>query len=507
MAGRHCRWGAGIALAVVLGWPTATLGAPPEWTHGPDMATGRVAFVSARLSDGRILAAGGTYNSPAASATAELLDSAGSAWSPTGSMSVARRYFSGAVLAGDRVLVAGGAGNGVSAAQASAELWTPTTGAFAATGPMNVARQSFSLTALPDGRALAAGGSPDLSSGAGSPTTELYDPLTNSWSLGGALRAGRLGHTGTLLADCHVLIVGDNPTSELYNYKTGMSAAAGSATDQRSYHTATLLADGRVLIAGGVSLGNVPQASATVYDPATGHFTAAGTMSQPRTQAVATRLADGRVLVAGGLTGSPKTTSASADIYDPATNSWSAAPGMLEKADSGQAQVLADGRAVVIGGDFSGGIRTQIFDPGPGGPVVTPPAPDCSKLPGPGEPGTGGTQPGSGETPATGTGGKAKVTVLGRTPRVDRRGRARLRLRCSGASTCRGRLRLRRAARRASARRVVGTRRFSIKPGRHTVRVRLNRAGRRALARSRKRRLRVVVIAAHAKRRTLTLRG
>jgi hypothetical protein len=403
----------GLVLFAALTWSAPAIAGPPAWAYGPDMNVSRVSFVSVPLSDGRIVAIGGTYNPPAATASAEVLSAAPGGWTSTaGAMSAGRRYFAGVPLASDHVLVAGGAGDGSGAALASAEVWDPLTGAFTGAGSMGVARQSFSLTTLPDGRALAAGGSPDVASGAGSAAAELYDPLTNAWSGTGSMTAGRLGHTGTMLPDCRVLIVGDNPTAELYNYKTATFSRSGSAPLQRSYHTATLLTDGRVLIAGGVDVGNTPLATAEVYDPATGQFSPAGSMSESRTQAMAVRLADGRVLVAGGLSGASKTATKTADVYNPATNAWTPVPDMLEKADSAQAQLLADGRAVVYGGDYSGGKKTQIFDPGDSaGPPKTPPAPDCTSLPGPssgsGGPGDGGSTPGT--TGSTGGPGSSPV--------------------------------------------------------------------------------------------------
>jgi hypothetical protein len=453
----------GLALVAALAGVASALAGPAAWSYGPDMNASRVAFVSVPLSDGQIIAIGGTFNAPSATASADVLSAAANGWTPTGAMSVARRYFAGVRLGDDRVLVAGGAGDGSGAALASAEVWNPMTAAFTGAGSMAVVRQSFSLTALPDGRALAAGGAPTFPNGAQTTTAELYDPLTNSWSQTGSMHAARLGHTGTLLPDCRVLIVGDNPTAELYNYKTGIFSTTGSESPQRSYHSATLLTDRRVLIAGGVDAGDTPLATAVVYDPATGQFSPAGTMSESRTQAMAVRLPDGRVLVAGGLTGAAKTATATADIYDPATNSWHAAPDMKEKADSAQAQLLADGRAVIFGGDYSGGKKTQIFDPGDSaGPAKSPPTPDCSSLPGPS---TDGNPP-AGQAPTPGPAPPETVLVSHPKKTVKTRARKvrvtfRFRSPTSGATfTCKLDKALTKPCRPPA--------RFSVKPGKHT---------------------------------------
>ena len=76
-----------------------------------------------------------------------------------------------------------------------------------------------------------------------------------------SMKDGRLGHTGTLLADGRVLVAGGRRhggpdsemfiDSELYDPLTATWADSGDMTLARSGHTATLLPDGRVLVAGG----------------------------------------------------------------------------------------------------------------------------------------------------------------------------------------------------------------------------------------------------------------
>ena len=88
-------------------------------------------------------------------------------------------------------------------------------------------------------------------------------------------------------------------------------------------------------------------------------------------------------------------------------------------------------------------------------------------------------------------------------PRASKRGVARVRLRCAGAATCRGKLTLRRGSK------ALGSSRFAIPAGKtRTVKVRLNRAGRRALKRARKVKATAVVTTTGGAtaRRSLTLR-
>jgi hypothetical protein len=363
--------------------------------------------VSAELGGGSIFVAGGDLTP---TPVGELLPSGASStssFSTVGKMLQERAFGAGALLQNGDVLIAGG---DTSFAQstpvpATAEVWSPVTDAFAATGAMNVSRQVFTLTTLPNGEALAVGGSPDLLSGAGSATAELYDPSTNDWTLTGSMVAGRLGHTATLLPDCRVLIVGDNPTAETYNYVTGMFSAAGSeGAFQRSYHAATLLANGDVLIAGGEDVNGNPLTSASVYNPATGAFTpTANNMSAAHIQGFAARLSDGRVLVGGGFSGANSTTPTdNVDIYNPSTNMWSSGAALPFQAVSSEAQSLSDGDVIVLGAGPSGA-ETAIYAPSGLGPTVSPPAENCSAVTNPPSGGTGGG--GTGGTGGGGTGG------------------------------------------------------------------------------------------------------
>ncbi len=93
-------------------------------------------------------------------------------------------------------------------------IYDPTSGATAFTGPVSHLRTGHTLTLLPDGRVLAAGGidpgDPSEYSAEQNliATTEIYDPATDSWTLGPDLSEPRFEHTATLLPDGRVLLIG-----------------------------------------------------------------------------------------------------------------------------------------------------------------------------------------------------------------------------------------------------------------------------------------------------------
>jgi hypothetical protein len=135
----------------------------------------------------------------------------------------------------------------------------------------------------------------------------------------------------------------------------------------RGAFNALALPDGRVLVTGGISGGELPdatvEASAELYDPATGRFTPTAPMSVPRFKHGMALLKDGRVLVVGGQTGGafgPKLVST--EFFDPATLRFSRGPQMKYarfKLLHGVAS-LSDGHVLVAGGAD----QPELYDPG-----------------------------------------------------------------------------------------------------------------------------------------------
>src|ERR1700683_3998549 len=101
-------------------------------------------------------------------------------------MNAGRVNAAATLLASGQVLIAGGSSDGASVlpSLASTELYDPATNTFApvvATASMNAARYAPTATLLASGQVLVAGGY-DGTAGSDLTSTELYDPVTNSFA-------------------------------------------------------------------------------------------------------------------------------------------------------------------------------------------------------------------------------------------------------------------------------------------------------------------------------------
>jgi N-acetylneuraminic acid mutarotase len=344
------------------------------WTSTGSMATGRTLHSATLLANGKVLVVGGqTLGAPFQTfATAELYDPVTGAWTATGSMSSGRENHIAVRLTNGKVLVAGGYSVEQQAQLRSAELYDPATGTWSATGNLVTARELATPVILTDGRVLVVGGVERGSNPAPTNTAEIYDPATGAWSPAGVLSANRGGHTATLLGNGTVLVAGGttgpftNPvlhaSAELYDPATGMWSATGSFGTARAYHQAVALANGRALIVGGSNVVSTTYAATDVYDPGTGLWAGVPSLTTARISHTATRLSTGRVLVTGGIGNSGVLRSV--EIFDPATESWSAGADLTVPRANHPAVLLADGRVLVVGGQGVGAAASaEIFDP------------------------------------------------------------------------------------------------------------------------------------------------
>ncbi|WP_158620000.1 Kelch repeat-containing protein [Corallococcus sicarius] len=256
------------------------------------------------------------------------------------------------------------------------------------TGAMVTGRRHHTATLLNNGKVLVAGGNQTVSlTSIPVQLSELYDPVTGSWTSSGSMVEVRNYHTATKLNDGRVLVVGGyegaTMTAELYNPATGVWSATGSPPGPKRFsHEAVLLSNGKVLVSGGSITDAGYSALATIYDPGTGTWSATSSMQSPRIHHSLTLLKNGRVLAVGGMGPTPVYpfiySLSTAEIYDPATGTWSLTGSMAHDPifltpgrRSHAAAILPSGKVLVAGGYSSDGFfgfgpivaNAEVYDP------------------------------------------------------------------------------------------------------------------------------------------------
>ncbi len=233
------------------------------WSSAASMVTPRRYHKTVLLNDGRVLAIGGTSSSYTRLSSAELYDPTTNTWASTGSLSTPRDGHGAVLLSDGRVLVFGAGDMGV---ESTSELYDSTTGTWTPGGSMSTGRSNPLGERLADGRVLVVGG--------WGFNAEVYDPATDTWSPTGAPSLWRQHATSTRLPDGRVLLVGgmsgtsgseNTATTEVYDPVTGTWSLGAVMGSWRESHSTSVLRDGRVLVVGGTGTADyLPLATAEV---------------------------------------------------------------------------------------------------------------------------------------------------------------------------------------------------------------------------------------------------
>jgi hypothetical protein len=299
------------------------------------------------LSDGDVLVVGGTVENYLPTASVEIFDTTTKTWSVTDSMEMPRDWFDVVKLSDGRVMVAGGL---VSDATSSVEIYDPQTGSWTFADSMNQARYSHALVMLQDGRILAVGGSTPteiLSS------CEIYDPTLDLWSEVASLNVPRSDARAILLDDGRVLVIGGDQgpnaedrlaSCEIYDPASDQWTLTDSMEFPRTAHSAVKLNDGRVLVCGGLTSTDLTN-TCEIYDPASGTWRRTADMNYPRVNFDLLLLPSGKVLAVGG-----NGLTRSVEIFDPVSESWSVGDSLLIARGFSKSFLLPNGDILVTGG-------------------------------------------------------------------------------------------------------------------------------------------------------------
>jgi len=228
------------------------------------------------------------------------------------------------------------------------------------TADMAVKRNEHSATLMDDGRVLVGG--EKTSAGLPGKSTELYDPTTGTWAMGGQANASLNRNLAARLGTSKVLFVMSGGT-QIYDYSSGTFSDGPQLTPSRFDYAIAPLPDGSVLATGG-DTGTQYLSDAQIFDVTTEAWVATSAMHQTRARHGATPLASGKVLVTGGVVFGA--VSSNAEIYDPTSKTWSNAVPMGSGHDTHVAVRLTDGRVLAHGGSKQSAGYTSLYDPGTG---------------------------------------------------------------------------------------------------------------------------------------------
>ena len=171
------------------------------------MIAPRNGHLASILPDGKVLVAGGSYLD-----STEIFDPSTETWSGTGTMSTARIYSASAVSTNYGILVTGGRYGTYPTIpiETSSELYDPLTSSWTGVGSTTYARYLSATANLADGRTAVFGGGSGPPPQSAPTAIEIFDPATSAWSVGASLTTTRVAATATTLTDGRVLVVGGN---------------------------------------------------------------------------------------------------------------------------------------------------------------------------------------------------------------------------------------------------------------------------------------------------------
>jgi hypothetical protein len=352
------------------------------------------AFATALLrADGRSMLVGGGQGAllaQVAHRTTDVYDPLTDTFSYGTSMNANRSLHTQTMLQDGRYLIAGGVDR-FNNPQASCEVYDPVTDTFTLVASMVSPRMGHTATLLPDGRVFASGGlaamtvtpSPAYAIFDTTNSTEIYDPVADTWTAGPNLRTPRAAHAAMLRPDGRVILCGgiswDNliivrlpavrATTDVFDPVTNTIAAGPAMTTPRSLTDATAIGSDRWLLAGGIStltLTNVgtPTAAAEIYDAVANTWTAAGSMATARGNHKVFGLGNNRWLHAGGANGDilnpvPLSTT---EIFDAGSNAWSLGPNLLQARAGAVILPAPTGEMQLFGGGTTGGGITRLVE-------------------------------------------------------------------------------------------------------------------------------------------------
>jgi subtilisin family serine protease len=275
-----------------------------------------------RLSDhalvahpnGKIYSLGGFQNSLGAVAQVYIYDPATDRWSTGASRPAPDRGMAAAVGQDGRIYTFSSTYPLSAGYDPALDLWSPIP-----SPPIDQVREAAAATG-PDGRIYLIGGE-GVSANDPLPTLQIFDPPSQSWTIGPPVPTAR--------------------------YQAEMVCAR----------------DGRLYVLGGrTGFAEPPLDLVEIFDPAKARWEAGPPMPAPRAHFAAAVGADGRIYVLGGKNAyvhNEGTFFATSDVYDPRTRTWSTGPPL--PGPLGECAAAPAGGSVFVAGGSNGTERAETW--------------------------------------------------------------------------------------------------------------------------------------------------
>lgn len=262
----------------------ATAESAVTWTTVTSQGAPRLAHAAAKLSNGKVLVAGGELDGGGRN-TATFFDPTTNVWTPTATMVGRHAFHCMVLLPADVALVVGGIDASETSASNVAETWDEKSNTWRATSPMLAARRRHACVLLSSGKVLVVGG--EAAGAVALKTAELFDPATRTFAATAPMATERKAPMAALLADGRVLVASTG-TAELFDPATSTwTSLAGNGLPEVG--GMVRLASGKVLLAGYATT------TSTMFDPATNSFAPTGGLAKKRAMFAMAVLANGHL--------------------------------------------------------------------------------------------------------------------------------------------------------------------------------------------------------------------
>ncbi|HEX7476398.1 MAG TPA: kelch repeat-containing protein [Polyangiales bacterium] len=275
-----------------------------------ESAVPRFFQVAESLSTGDVLVVGGCSTADCGSTVwaPEVYSATKNAFQPVSDpKGVARAGIVSVRLSDGRILLAGGCTR--DSCNPRADLYDPASNHIVGAAPMHVARGRATAVLLGDGRVLVAGGCTNIDCAKTLAQAELYDPATNKWTETKPMAMPRGGHFASALGARRALVGGGCTSQdcasvlqsvEIFDESTLAFTATSALQQPRVGAVALPLPDGTVLINQGCGAGNVCDLSNEIFDPRTSAFTLSQQAITPRAFHAAVLHSSAHLVIANG---------------------------------------------------------------------------------------------------------------------------------------------------------------------------------------------------------------